>query len=164
MSGDIRNGILQAPALSLRDWLAGLAMQTCLLSALGAEDDETSLPMVPKAAYAVADMMLVARVNAAAEAERQKRLAELGQGCVDWAIDTDGCHMCERNDDGTHDDDCPVGEFIREVKAAETIPAPAPHDGQLGPNDVHEDVGLAVAVPEEAVRLVGASRNGDGNG
>lgn len=160
MSGDIRNGILQAPSLSLRDWLAGLAMQTCLLTALGAEDDETSLPMVPKAAYAVADMMLVARDNAAAEVERQKRLAAIGEFIVR-----------QLKDGETRDAETSLQTALTEYfdayhpewKTSPTEPAPPPDDAPLGPNDVHEDVGLAVAVPDaEAARLVGASRNGDG--
>jgi hypothetical protein len=39
-------------------------------------------------------------------------LVEMGTACIDWAGDTDNCHLCQRSADGTHDPECLVGKFL----------------------------------------------------
>lgn len=46
---------------------------------------------------------------------KEQALIEIGEGTVRWAIDTDGCHFCCR-DEGVHDDDCPVGDYLLRFK------------------------------------------------
>ncbi len=41
-------------------------------------------------------------------------LVRIGQFCVDWTIDTVDCHMCERDEHGHHDEECPIGDYMRE--------------------------------------------------
>jgi len=39
------------------------------------------------------------------------------QACLDWAKDTDDCHLCRRNGDGSHDEECLVGAYLARAGA-----------------------------------------------
>jgi hypothetical protein len=47
---------------------------------------------------------------------KQRTLIAIGKACIDWALETDECHLCGRGfylEQTEHDHDCPVGEFLR---------------------------------------------------
>lgn len=159
-SGDVLPGVLQAlPGIELRDFFAAMWMhaqsQTGALHAMigvvtgrgSILEYEKSLNEfaddAPRAGYAMADAMLVARGATAAEAERQKRLAAIGQGAVDLAEDLMlECAMCSGGgvNGAEHDAECPVGDYIRDFPPSTRDTEPAPSS---------EPVGLAVSVPEK---------------
>jgi hypothetical protein len=154
---EIKNGVLDylASGLTLRDVFACAAVQACNGAPLG---------FAPYA-YQVADEMLAARERDNAEAERQKRLAGIGELAVaDW-LDTGDVALLSLELQTA------IEDYVRDAKAADTLPSPpsdaANYDPMAAPiaegdmNGPHGDVGLAVTV-SEATRLVGASRNGDG--
>jgi len=59
-------------------------------------------------------------------------LEEIGQACVDWAIDTGECHLCETSVRGAHAeahaDGCPVGAYLASTNAV------APRDAVTRPD------------------------------
>lgn len=63
----------------------------------------------------MADEDLVAKtLESAKTLDEINALAAMGKACVDWAENTDDCHFCRRDgDDGSHDDDCLVGDYLR---------------------------------------------------
>ena len=59
-------------------------------------------------------------------------LEVIGQACVDWAIDTGECHLCETSVRGAHAeahaDGCPVGAYLASTNAV------APRDAVTRPD------------------------------
>ncbi len=41
-------------------------------------------------------------------------LAEIGQAAIDYDEQAESCVFCERLTDAAHDDECPVGEYLKE--------------------------------------------------
>lgn len=139
---DVKNGILDALAsgMTLRDVLAAAAVAGLLANT---DNGNCDSPWLAGVAYEQADDMLLARNTTAAGNERQKQLAVIGELAVRDFVgaETEEFATQELND--------AIRAFVRDAKAADTLPAPAP-----------EDVGLAVSVPEapSVGRMVGPER------
>jgi hypothetical protein len=72
-----------------------------------------------------------------AELAQAEVLAEMGTACIDWASDTDDCHLCQRSGDGAHHPECPVGKFlaalIERATSGSTVGAATKKPGAASP-------------------------------
>jgi hypothetical protein len=48
---------------------------------------------------------------------RERLLLGMGQACVDWSNDTGGCHFCDPDENGDHDETCRLREYFQQFPA-----------------------------------------------